>query len=701
MMRITTLAAAAVLTIPTAALAQEKAAPKPFLAKMDPAKHQLAPSPYMTCENGECMSTFRPTWSNLTQKEVDRRVALEDPTMRIVEDQKRMLDQIYASTEKAMKMVDALREKGHESELVDVTIFLEEQPFDFRRLRAVRGQDKDAFDAIVRERDAQLAEGYQRLREVVEAVGGQFGGGLTFTSAASALVPAGALEEVLGTYEVLGLELDGKDLPHADGNERRLSVGLPANLLPGLDGGQGSTRSGGPEVRVGVIEVGNSLNTSHTSWPDWTGGPSRIIDTDNCRWVFPVGRRCNSSATTTGDSHGTNVMSVLLGSIEQGQNSGVTTTLGRRQRSGIAREAEGHYYRYSARADLARAFDEAARDNSIDIINLSAGPNNEYCNNGSYSGVQGEVQAATDAGILIFVSAGNDADNNPAGTCTVSSYGAFPDTVTVGATADVTGLASLATVDLANYSGRGSVNVTLNGGRSVRTRFVDIIATGDADLVAAGGNTGTRNTTGTSFSSPLVAGTAALLKDWVHDRGSFGGMDNDPYALRTLLMVMGDGVSSVNGGGTGFGFTVSDHSGFGHLRFINLDNGIGSGGWGLQRRFVTQGQVVEWPIGGTGPESSNVTGWKFAATWDWNSHGGSPDIKFELIDRCPGQATTVIRTAARHPHKARIRMRASEMAGRFHGRCLFLRATVEHASGTVPMYTADYFYTNARTEHDM
>lgn len=41
------------------------------------------------------------------------------------------------------------------------------------------------------------------------------------------------------------------------------------------------------------------------------------------------------------------------------------------------------------------------------------------------------------------------------------------------------------------------------------------------------------------------------------------------------------------------------------------------------------------------------------------------------------------------------------MASRYHGRCLYVRATVHNASGTFPLYMMDYAYTNSRIYHDM
>src|SRR5690606_24624590 len=133
-----------------------------------------------------------------------------------------------------------------------------------------------------------------------------------------------------------------------------------------------------------------------------------------------------------------------------------------------------------------------------------------------------------------------------------------------------------------------------------------------------------------------------------------------PTALKTLLYLMGDG-ASLNGG-SDFVVTVDETHGYGHLRFVNLDTELGStAGWGLQLRTLTEGEVVEWPVGSTGPESSLVTGWKFVAVIDDNRYTDSPDIRFDLVDRCPATGgVTVVRTAARTALRARMRMRASE-----------------------------------------
>jgi hypothetical protein len=49
-----------------------------------------------------------------------------------------------------------------------------------------------------------------------------------------------------------------------------------------------------------------------------------------------------------------------------------------------------------------------------------------------------------------------------------------------------------------------------------------------------------------------------------------------------------------------------------------------------------------------------------------------------------------------------LRMRSSaDLSSYFHGRCVWVRATVEHANAPFVLLMADYFYTNARENHDM
>jgi hypothetical protein len=164
---------------------------------------------------------------------------------------------------------------------------------------------------------------------------------------------------------------------------------------------------------------------------------------------------------------------------------------------------------------------------------------------------------------------------------------------------------------------------------------------------------------------------------------------------------MGDGsYPSIINGST---LSIDRAEGFGHLRFT-VPSFFGAGGYYHLLPFTLQtGDVFETPVGpDAGPESTAFTGWKFVAVMDHDHYGTAPSVTFQLIDKCPaGGGQTVVLTATKTTHKARLRMKQSSMATYFHNRCLWIRGTVDYAGATFPMRTFEYGYTNSRVYHDM
>lgn len=174
-----------------------------------------------------------------------------------------------------------------------------------------------------------------------------------------------------------------------------------------------------------------------------------------------------------------------------------------------------------------------------------------------------------------------------------------------------------------------------------------------------------------------------------------------------MLAAMGDGSGpEVYGGGTGQLWLLDPIQGFGHLRFT-VPSFIGNQAyahWAIRTPALQQGNVYEYPIGySSGPEPTQLLGWKFAALMDYDWYDNAPDVSFELIDKCPaGGGEVLVLWAKTTTHKARMRMRgSSDMTSKYHNRCLWLRATVHHADGIFGLYMMDYSYTNSRSYHDM
>lgn len=668
-------------------------------------RHAVAARHSVTCNAEGCDDAARTLRSNVSPAEMDAS-ELRLPLDELAAAEEMRLPAIEQATRAALARASELVDEGRAEERLAVTVYLREERFDFERLRGLRENDAESR-SIWLERAAQLAPSQSVAKGLIEGVGGEMGGKLELANIVYAEVPAGRLAELARLGQIVGVEIDGPNRSGADGIARRLALVMNADGLQswGWDGGHGSTRSGDPRVRFAVIET-DAFNAQHASfWDTATGGDVRAAWTLLC-----TGGTCaGANIPTTASLHGTWVSSVLLSDFEDNQGGTLWTIDQKQRRGGVAPEAEFYYYIAATQSNLAAAINHATA-NGVDIINMSMSPAGSYCANDSFNGAREAIQAAENAGVLVVVNAGN---NGHLGGCTVSSYGAFPDTLTVGGIENVSELSSLSTVPLwtepgVQGSGRNTVldNGPVSGGTFASHRFVDLTVTMNASRVATTGQTGTSATSvlGTSFAAPQVAGAAGLLKDWAHDTGALSsGWYGNPYVLRVMLSAMGDGADLYGGGGSGSTSSLNSGLGFGHLRFT-LPAFLGSGPWHWAIHWLTakQGDVFEWAVGATGPEPSAIAGWKFAALADYDWYASAPNMTFQLIDKCPaGGGETLILQAANTAHKARMRMRAGDMASRYHGRCLYVRATVHNASGTFPLYMMDYAYTNSRIYHDM
>lgn len=172
-------------------------------------------------------------------------------------------------------------------------------------------------------------------------------------------------------------------------------------------------------------------------------------------------------------------------------------------------------------------------EQDVDVINFSRsgvflGSLNRCRGDADDSGIYGAVHDAMNAGILWVNAAGNTALEG--GDCTVEAPADGPFAFTVGQ------LRGLGTSDRLTTPYRAYDSSFGPAARS-RPGLVDAVAVSrndrQADVLS---DDAVRPTLGTSFSSPVVAGSAAVLREYMADRGIAVGLD--PRLVWTSFLAM-------------------------------------------------------------------------------------------------------------------------------------------------------------------
>lgn len=625
------------------------------------------------------------------------------------------------TTREVLERATALVNSGTPEALLKVALRLPEEFFDFSRLRTATD---DELQRARIEREEQLAPSQAYARQLIESIGGKYEGRLLLANIVYAEVPADGVAALAEAIDLDGLEMaDGVDTDASNGIERRLALVWNEDALQSWtwDGNQGTKNgtSSGP-VRIAVVE------TNAEAYNPLNGGYAGFRETGNAtQYRIMIHSRCNPGCSTsawgTWGTHGSRVAGVALADFEDNQAFDLNPTMStptRRRRGGIASESTLLYYHTDSKSGTANAINDAVFQGA-DIVNMSISAG-VYCSNESYSGVKSAIEAATEAGVLVVVSAGNEGDTS---NCRVNGYGAIPDSFVVGAIDHVVDRSSLATVPLQQYvdtdpntidpwsGGNGPNQLMTVSGASARARMVDVTVTGNTQLTVGDGPIAVdaeaaRN--GTSYAAPQVAGVAAVLKDWMYSTGTYSAVwRNNPYVLQAFLAVMGDGASGVLGGGQ-LQTALDENHGFGHLR-ATFPAFLGNTTYGYHRVTpyydLESGDEEEFYVGmDSGPEPTQIQGWKLAALVDHNYYGSSPAITFQLRDYCSGSVTppySTVMNSVISTHKARLRMTASSMASQYHNRCLWVRFRVASADGPFTLWVSEYAYANAREYHDM
>ncbi|GEM_PF-2450475 len=576
-------------------------------------------------------------------------------------------------------------------DLLDVAVLLSGDRFDWSRFLNV---DDDERALLVAEREAQTGPRQQKVADLVRRLGGEERSRNWLVHSVVAAVPAGRLAELAESPDVRGLSLDS-DRSGTDaysGLETRNGMNVQSLLDDAVDAQQGGGAGG--EVRLGIIEsqggstTPNYPNVGHVGFRDWANGPNRWVSVDDCSGGTCVTR----TGTTAGDTHATRVSWIAAGSIDQGQDAGVTRTIERRRRSGVAVEAALYSYRIDGASALAAALQTTIVD-GVDIANFSGWVWTEDCE-GNYDGDRGGVNAAltnaTAAGVLFVKSAGNYDSGETTVGCRIGYPGWRTEAFVVGGVDTSDESTPYGCTGMYGLSKLGGMPHQQNGvNRSAAG--IDVLAPAHISYHFAAGTNGYDATYsnangGTSYSTPIVSGTAALVKEHLMDWLGLG----EPGRIASALLAMGDGM---DGGGSIGEPRADDFSGFGRL-VAHTDGASFEGPWGIGSYAVnlSQGETVTLDVVHNGGPSvpSDLTEFRTAALWYEDDLNDTSDILLEVWDTCaPGGA---VRLAQDQSYDLRKGIAIGSWAA---GRCLQVRLIgFDLPGGSKTVYTSWQYHTD-------
>jgi len=307
------------------------------------------------------------------------------------------------------------------------------------------------------------------------------------------------------------------------------------------------------DIVVGVIEI-DSFDDEACFLADGASctGTSRLRERYNCDDSDGDGNYCEGIAnfTSTDAGHGTVVSSIIGADNRPNREAGIAPTTLQNDTTGIAPEVSLIFFGNMPNSNslmafgLADAFDDAV-DRGVDITNSSWGWDASACSQSATQPHDIELEDAFDDGILNVVSAGNA--NVPGGSalpaCNVLSPADLPKSLSVNSLdASASACASNYNSCLLDqeYSSTGGLDARVGSETFSRTiSGVDLVAPDRfTHSTGPGGSVNTGTVVGTSVASPVVAGAAALVKDWQLAAGNT--WINSPGRLHTMMLAMGD-----------------------------------------------------------------------------------------------------------------------------------------------------------------
>jgi Subtilase family len=392
----------------------------------------------------------------------------------------------------------------------------------------------------------------------------------------------------------------------------------------GCNVGNGCKRLGLLEGKTnGSPPLDNHLATGVYALRKPGSAQTRVVISRDCT----VTTCSNYSGPASGD-HVLAVAGAAAGSIEGNQDPAYQqspvisgTTVAQRQRSFVAPDKDIAAYAASSCEEWVTALQGAILDGAWVLSNSQSFDIPNLTMNSDCAGLNANLRNFADFNGLLFELAYNDGPN------TMYYPAVRPEVVVIGAVDDGT---IYENVGLANYSGYKSYDLAVGG--YPRKQFpVQLLAPANLfGLPQFSGGYGT-GSGGTSISTPVVAGIAALLRDTI----GFSPTDK-AWKTQAAMIALGDGFDSF-GPTRQSGTSLSSGSGRVFARYPRAAAfGGQTWGWEWQKFSISQGQLVCWNVG-NGMFMNGISQWKFGATWDEPTPGtDAADIDFYVYDATSG-----------------------------------------------------------------
>jgi hypothetical protein len=567
---------------------------------------------------------------------------------------------------------------------VTLLVELADPGYDFGQLR---GKEDTERLGLISARLGQIARPQEEVASALEAnsaaIVGRFwlgGSGLAVeTSAASA--PA-----IAALPGVRFVELDvAEDQPTGayDLTDIRNGTGIQSLIDAGFASDTNNRTDPARPIRIGIIETdGNGLGDNyigraHVGFCDDAGGC-----TSRVRRVY----QCTSSCRTTtaamdpGTPHGQIVSSIAAGDITQGQDPGYPggNSADQRRRSGMAPEADIHYYLYDGAAGLRNAVQQVVED-GVDVVNMSFGwgtcdPDEDH------GAVNAAIRAATDADVFFVGATGTDSRSLDE-PCRVMWPATRPEVLAVVGLMSSDSTIPYGDLSIGYPEGPdpgcasrfGDIPIVMRDGSEHTATVLGLAAPGVVrrvlrdppdryDETDSGG-------CGSSFAAPVVAGAASDLRDLFREMGWAAA--DDARALYVNMALMGDAWDGQDvttpGGSIRLGDRPSRHSGYGRLvmQWPEAGGATGPWYWHWAPYTVHTGEEISVPVSTGGAEPDGITELKAVAAWFPTRLDSVSDVVLQVVSDCDGQAMDeVLEADDSFDYHKRVRLPGAAAAGR-------------------------------------